>query len=290
MNPAVRIFLYIQPIFIFSNKIIIMSIQKIPFKSTTVRFATHGKGKAVVLLHGYLESLEIWNSFASELAKKFQVISIDLLGHGRSGTLNGEASVELMAESVKAVLDYLNIKKSVIIGHSMGGYSMLAFAEMYPDRILGIGLFHSITWADLPEKREARDREIELVKQGKKELVINTNIPKGFADDNLEKLGEHVNQAKKIGFATSETGIIAALNAMKARKNRTYILDKIDVPVLFVAGKKDNYIPVERLLQLTNMPKKKYVAILENSGHMGFIEEKELALDEVENFLDICFL
>jgi pimeloyl-ACP methyl ester carboxylesterase len=120
-----------------------MNIQTIPFKTTTIRFASQGKGKPVVLLHGYLESLEIWNSFASELAKKFQVITIDLLGHGKSGTINGEASVELMAESVSAVLGYLKITKSVVIGHSMGGYAMLAFAEMFPEQILGIGLFHS---------------------------------------------------------------------------------------------------------------------------------------------------
>ena len=267
-----------------------MNIQTIPFKTTTVRFESQGKGKPVVLLHGYLESLEIWNSFASELAKKFQVITIDLLGHGKSGTINGEASVELMAESVSEVLGYLKITKSVIIGHSMGGYAMLAFAEMFPEQILGIGLFHSVTWADLPEKREARDREIELVHQGKKELIINNNVPKSFADENLERFKKYVEWAKKIGITNSDAGIIAALNAMKARKDRTNIIEKIDAPVLFVVGKKDNYIPVERLMQLTLLPKKKSVVILENSGHMGFIEEKEFALDEVENFLDLCFL
>ncbi len=265
-----------------------MKIKKIIFKTKTVRFAAQGKGKAVVLLHGYLESLEIWNGFADELAKKFQVIAIDLLGHGKSDTINGEASVELMAESIKAVLDYLKIEKAVIIGHSMGGYAMLAFAEMYPEKTIGISLFHSITWDDLPEKREARDREIELVKQGKKNLIINVNIPKSFADDNLEKFKAQLEKAKHIGSETSDEGIIAALNAMKARKDRTYILEKIKVPVFFAIGKKDNYIPVDKLMRLTLLPKKKYVAFFENSGHMGFIEEKDYALDEIENFLEMC--
>jgi Predicted hydrolases or acyltransferases (alpha/beta hydrolase superfamily) len=255
-----------------------------------ISFASQGHGKAVVLLHGYLESLEIWNDFAEELAKKFMVITIDLLGHGKSGTINGEASFELMAESIKTVLDYLKIDKTIIIGHSMGGYAMLAFAEIFPESVLGVGLFHSITWADLPEKRIARDNEIELVKQGKKHSFININVTKSFADDNLVRFKEQIDQAKKIGSDTSDEGIIAALYAMKLRKDRTYIIEKFEFPVLFVVGKKDNYIPVEKLMQLTNLPKKKYVVVLENSGHMGFIEEKEFALDEVENFLDLCFL
>ena len=265
-----------------------MKIQEIPFKNTTVRFATAGKGKAVVLLHGYLESLEIWNGFANELAKKFLVITLDLPSHGKSGIINNKISVELMAEAVKAILDFLKIEKAVIIGHSMGGYAMLAFAERYFNNLLGIGLFHSVTWADTSEKLEARDKEIALVQEGKKKMIIEINVPKGFANDNLEQFKESVDRAKKIGMATMDEGIIAALNALKERKDRTYILENLNVPVLFVVGKKDNYIPFDRLMQLTSLPKKKYVAILENSGHMGFIEEKEKALDELESFLEMC--
>jgi pimeloyl-ACP methyl ester carboxylesterase len=116
------------------------------------------------------------------------------------------------------------------------------------------------------------------------------NVTKSFADDNLERFKDQIERAKKIGSDTSGEGIIAALNAMKLRKDRTFIIEKFMSPVLFVVGKKDNYIPVEKLMQLSNLPNKKYIVVLENSGHMGFIEEKEFALDEVENFLDLCFM
>jgi pimeloyl-ACP methyl ester carboxylesterase len=265
-----------------------MAINNIIYKNTKIRFSENGNGKCVVLLHGYLESLEIWNGFADELAKKFRVIAIDLPGHGDSGTFSGSASVQQMAEAVKAVLDSLKIEKSVIFGHSMGGYAMLAFAESWPERVAGISLFHSISWADLPEKREARDREIELVKQGKKNLIYNVNVPKGFANDNLEKFKTEVEWAKIIASKTSDDGIIAALNAMKARPDRTSVLEKIDVPVFFAIGKKDNYIPVEKIMALTVLPKHKYVSVFENSGHMGFIEEKNFAVDEMDQFLLMC--
>jgi pimeloyl-ACP methyl ester carboxylesterase len=265
-----------------------LNIQKIDFHSTSIRYAHMGEGLPVVLLHGYLESLDIWDSFAEELSKNYLVITIDLPGHGQSGTIEGKVTVEIMAEAIAHVLDYLKIEKAVIIGHSMGGYAMLAFAELWPGRLLGIGLFHSVSWADLPEKREARDREIELIRLGKKQLICNANVPKSFADDNLETFSFQVERAKEIAIKNPDDGIIAVLNAMKARKDRTLILKDTLVPVFFAIGKKDNYIPVEKMLSLTIFPARKHVAIFENSGHMAFIEEKDVAIDEISQFLAMC--
>jgi pimeloyl-ACP methyl ester carboxylesterase len=265
-----------------------MKTQKIAFHSTFIRYACQGSGLPVVLLHGYLESLEIWDSFAEELSKNNLVITIDLPGHGQSGIIDGKVTVEIMAEAVVHVLDQLKIEKIVIIGHSMGGYAVLTFAELWPERLLGLGLFHSISWADAPEKKEARDHEIELVKLGKKQLICNINVPKSFANDNLETFSFQIDRAKEIAIKNSDDGIIAVLNAMKARKDRTAILQNSSVPVFFAIGGKDNYIPVEKILALTLLPERKHVAIFENSGHMAFIEEKEIAIDELSEFLSMC--
>lgn len=260
----------------------------ISYQTVPIHYSDGGVGKVLVLLHGYLESLEIWSAFANELSKKYRVIAVDLPGHGKTGTKNGAATVEFMAECVKAVLDHLNIKKSILVAHSMGGYAMLAFADMWPEMLNGIGLFHSISWADLPEKREARDREIELVKQGKKTLIFNANVPKGFANDNLDRMKDEVEKAKLIASSTTDEGIIAALKGMKDRKDRTYVLKNIEVPVFFGIGKKDNYIPIEKIMALTALPKQKHITIFENSGHMGFIEERDYAIDEIEQFIEMC--
>lgn len=265
-----------------------MKTQKIPFYTTFIRYACQGSGMPIVLLHGYLESLEIWDSFAEELSKNNFVITIDLPGHGQSGIIDGKVTVELMAEAVVHVLDQLKIEKTVIIGHSMGGYAVLAFAELWPERLLGLGLFHSISWADAPEKKEARNHEIELVKLGKKQLICNINVPKSFANDNLENFSFQIDRAKEIATKNTDDGIIAVLSAMKARKDRTAILQNSSVPVFFAIGKKDNYIPVEKILALTLLPERKHVAIFENSGHMAFIEEKEIAIDELSEFLSMC--
>jgi pimeloyl-ACP methyl ester carboxylesterase len=265
-----------------------MNRQKIIFNNIPICFKSKGKGKTLVLLHGYLESLDIWGEFADELAEKYHVITIDLLGHGKSGNFGEVSTVENMAECVHAVIDYLHVDKAIIIGHSMGGYAMLAFAEMWPDKLLGLGLFHSVSWSDVPEKREARNREIELVRQGKKQLIFNVNVPKSFANDNLEIFKEKVELAKRIAAEMSDEGIIAVLQAMKNRKDRTFILEKSGVPIFFAVGMKDNYIPPEKLLALATKPKSKYVVVFENSGHMAFIEEKNQAIDELINFIEMC--
>jgi len=261
-------------------------IQEIKFRDATLRFSDEGQGNAIVLLHGYLESIEIWNGFSGELAKKYRVISIDLPGHGKSGVFSKIDTMAVMADSVEHILLELGIGRAVIVGHSMGGYATLAFAEIFPEMITGFCLFHSHAMADTEEKKQNRDREIELVKAGKKMQIINTNIPKAFADDNLDTFADEVERARQIAIATPDEGIIMALIGMKSRPDRTSVLKQSSVPILFIAGRKDNYVPFELAEQHFNLSPKQDILILENSGHMGFIEEKDEALEGMMFFLD----
>ncbi len=257
----------------------------IQFREANLRFRDEGEGDVVLLLHGYLESLDIWGLFAEELAMHYRIISIDLPGHGQSGEYTQIDTMAVMADAVKHVLDYLNIGRCVIVGHSMGGYATLAFAEIYPELLVGYCLLHSHALSDSEEKKKDRDREIELVRLGKKMQFIDINIPKAFADDNLNQFAEEVEKARKIAAATSDHGIICALEGMKSRPDRRRILKGSNVPVMIIAGKKDNYIPFEICEKHFDLAPHGQVLILENSGHMGFIEEKEKTLDGILKFL-----
>ena len=104
---------------------------KVYFKNTGIRYKAEGSGTTIVLLHGYLESSDIWDKFSGELKHEFRVISIDLPGHGKSGIVADIHTMEIMAETVNAVLDELDIDKCILIGHSMGGYVTMAFADLY---------------------------------------------------------------------------------------------------------------------------------------------------------------
>lgn len=261
-------------------------LNDINYKNISIRFDDGGEGIPVVLLHGYLESLNIWDGIACKLSEKYRVIAIDLPGHGETGIIEEASSMEFMAETVKVVLDYLQIEKCILFGHSMGGYATLAFLERYPERLLGFSLFHSKPQADTEVAVENRRRSIGLIQQGKKKLIVNTNVPNSFANDNIDKFKDELEFAKKIAMHTPDEGIIAALKGMMHRPSREKILFGTSLPFLFILGKKDNFLPFNDIYSLTKMPAKGEYLILENSGHMGFIEEKENALKGMFYFIE----
>lgn len=258
------------------------------FKNAIVRYKQEGSGAAVVLLHGYLESLDIWNKFSDQLSGKFSVISIDLPGHGQSGILSDTHTMELMAEAVEAVLNKLQIDKCVLIGHSMGGYVTMAFAGLFNERLYGYSLFHSTPFADNQEKKQNRDREIDLVNQGKKDLIFKTNVPKAFADDNHEILKSEIERAIEIAYNTPDEGMKAVLEGMKLRFDRHEEFTNSKIPLLLILGKKDNYISFDVIKEKITPGKNGEIFVLQNSGHMGFIEEPVKSFAAVTAFVEKC--
>ena len=135
------------------------------FKNTQISYSDTGKGNAIVLLHGFLENKEMWDFYIPEFAKRNRVIAIDLLGHGKSECLGYVHTMEDHADAVHAVLSELRIRKAIFVGHSMGGYVSLAFAELYPENIKGLVLLNSTARADNEERKINRDRAVKAVKQ-----------------------------------------------------------------------------------------------------------------------------
>ena len=118
-------------------------MKTVNFKYGKIAFKVKGKGRAIVLLHGFLESSEIWSGYAEKLSRVYKVVLIDLPGHGQSDCFGYVHRMELMAQSVKAVLDSLHLRRYILVGHSMGGYVSLAFAGLYAENMKGMVLFHS---------------------------------------------------------------------------------------------------------------------------------------------------
>jgi len=254
-------------------------------RNTTAGPELTGDEPCILLLHGYLESLEIWRDFIPHLAEQCRVICMDLPGHGKSGIWGKVHSMDDLAGSVKAVMDAEGIQRIFLAGHSMGGYVTMAFADLYPDRLEGYVLFHSTCFADTDEKKVNRDREISLVLCKKKSQIVNVNIPKAFADDHVEQLGDQLSLARHIALQNPDWGIVAILNGMKARPDRTHVLRDPSLPLLLIGGKKDNYIPVDVFEKLVDLAPHAATARLGESGHMGFMEEPELSAVAIGTFV-----
>ena len=183
------------------------------YKNTKISYTEQGKGTAVVLLHGFLENKEMWDAFVPEFLKKNRVITIDLLGHGKTECLGYVHSMEDQAEMVYVVLSELKIRKVVLIGHSMGGYVGLAFAELYPENVKGIVLLNSTSRADSEDRKTNRDRAIKAVKQNYTAFV-RMSIANLFSEKNRTILLNEIENVKTEALKTPLQGIVASLEGM----------------------------------------------------------------------------
>ena len=252
----------------------------------TVYVSDSEKGeKCVVLLHGYLESLRVWDDFVELLTDKVRVVAIDIPGHGRSSNIAPVHTMELMADVVAGVLDALQIDKVTLVGHSMGGYISLAFCAAYAERLEGLVLLSSSPNPDTELKRENRRREIALVKAGKKDMLARVAPEAGFAEMNRDSLRRYINNLVEQVHITDDDGIVALLGGMIERKDQNEMLRNSRVRQLFIMGTHDGYIPVEAAQEFIAKNPQAKVAWLDKSGHMGFIEEPEACASALLEFV-----
>ncbi|URM37611.1 alpha/beta fold hydrolase [Flavobacterium anhuiense] len=242
------------------------------YKNTTISYSDSGKGNAIVLLHGFLENKKMWKEYVDFFSEKYRVITIDLLGHGESEPLGYVHEMEDNANVVNEVLKNLKIEKAIIVGHSMGGYVALAFAELYPDKIQKLVLLNSTSKEDSEERKLNRTRAIKAVKQNYASFV-SLAIANLFSENNRTRLAEEIEKVKTEALKTPLQGIIASQEGMKIRKDREWILKENRFPVLLILGKKDPVLNYEENLSQIEDTTAELVSF--EDGHMSQIENKE---------------
>ena len=252
------------------------------YKNTNVSYSDIGERTAVVLLHGFLENSTMWDNLIPELAKKYRIISIDLLGHGQTECLGYVTTMEDNADMVHAVLSKLKIRKAAFAGHSMGGYVALAFAELYPENIKGLALINSTSKADSEERKKNRDRAIKAVKENYTSFV-RLSVANLFSEDNREKLSDEIEKVKTEALKTPLQGIVASLEGMKIRKDREVLLHFAPYPTLLVLGKKDEVLNYDD--NATQVENTKTELVTLPHGHMSTIESKDELLEILLQFL-----
>ncbi len=244
---------------------------KIIYKNSCISFTDSGKGTAVVLLHGYLENKTMWEEIEPELSIKNRIITIDLLGHGKTDCIGYVHTMEDHAAIVWAVLQHLKIRKHYIVGHSMGGYVALAFAELYPESIKGLVLINSTTRADTEERKANRDRAINAVKKDYV-MAVCLSIANLFSLENRARLESEIEKVKIEALKTPLQGIVASLEGMKIRADREVLLHFGHYPKMLVLGKKDPVLLFEETVgQIENTDSK---LVVFEDGHMSPIENK----------------
>lgn len=255
----------------------------VKYKGVNIYYTDEGKGIPVVLLHGFLENSSMWHYLIPELLENNRVITIDLLGHGKSECIGYIHTMDAMADVVNALLIHLKIAKAIFIGHSMGGYVSLAFAEHFPEKVLGLCLANSSAIEDSLERKLNRERAIKAVKQNHR-AFISLSIANLFAINNRELFKKEIGHIKDEALKIPLQGIIAALEGMKIRPNREYILQNPDFKKCMIIAKQDPVLEYDTLIKQT---KGLDIEIIEFSGgHMSYIENMSVFNYKLKHFIE----
>lgn len=252
------------------------------YKGATIHFSDEGQGNTVVLLHGFLEDVSMWNPIQEKLIKTNRVICIDLLGHGKTECLGYIHTMELMAEVVKFVLDSLLVDKAKFIGHSMGGYVALALAQEHEGVVGGLCLMNSTAQEDSEERKTLRDRAIEMAKRNYEPLVF-MSVANLFSQKTRSNFLIQIDETKKVALKTSVQAYIACTEGMKLRKNREQVLLLAEFKTLIIVGENDPVLLYESIVNEAKRTNTNIISL--PNGHMSHIEDAQ-KLEKI--IIDFC--
>jgi pimeloyl-ACP methyl ester carboxylesterase len=256
------------------------------YKGGVLEYEIKGNGLPVMLVHGFTEDRHIWDPVLSGLEDKYKWILPDLPGSGGSAFNGSLSELKDFAEALHAITESENIPEPVMIGHSMGGYITLAYAEKYHDKVRAIGLFHSGSYVDSSEKKEVREKNIRYILKNGSASFVEQTIPGLFSD---RFKAEHPEEIRKLILRYANfnpKSLVLYLDAMKQRPATTGILKSISKPVLFIIGEEDKAVPLKDALEQCHIPRISYIHILTLTAHMGMIENTSLCNSMLDRFLE----
>jgi pimeloyl-ACP methyl ester carboxylesterase len=241
----------------------------------------------LVLIHGYPFDHTMWFGVIASLGAGVRVIAPDLRGFGKAGPPHGEPSMEELARDVIAQLDRENVRRVVVAGMSMGGYVALAIAELAREKVAGLALVNSQSFADTEEGRKARRDLIAKVRQGGVTIAVQAAIPKMFATSRTNNPDFHrfvVNGADAAGVE----GITWALEAMARRPDRSHIISDAPFPTMVLHSAEDQFIPLEKARTMAELNPQTHFATVRAAGHAAAIEAPDEVASKLRKFLELC--
>jgi|694.fasta_scaffold54212_2 pimeloyl-ACP methyl ester carboxylesterase len=264
--------------------------KKTTYKDVEVCYEiTATKSATIVLIHGFCEDSSMWKGISYKLEQDFQLILINLPGYGGSSCTNEILSITWMAEMVNEVLITENITNCIIMGHSLGGYVSIHFAELYSSKLKGIGFINSHIYADDELKKANRNKSISFIEKHTAKLFIrelfNNLFTKEFLKTNSDVVKSLIENAQT---TISDKAIIDTLVSMRDRDDKSYVLKNLKIPVLFISGREDETIPVQMSLNQSYLANVTQLHLRDHIAHMSVFEDTDYTLNAMSNFVNFC--
>ena len=230
----------------------------------------------VCLIHGHGVDASIWEGIYADLISNHRVLTPDF------SRLTNLTTIDAYATELHDRLTAENVQHVVLVGHSMGGYIALAFAEKYPAFVQGLVLYHSTAIADDDKKQQARHQAVEALDKDGTAPFIEKQLPKMVA---LSYPAHEIERLIKRFSQLSASALAAGMEAMARRPDRTAVLKKAHFPVLLVLGEEDQLIPLEKTAKLAELSHQIAVETIANAGHLSMIEQPEASVRVLRSFL-----
>jgi len=257
-----------------------------------VHYEAYGRGRPVLLLHGWLNSWAIWRKTLELLSREFRMYALDFLGFGESGDQAEEFSVDNFVLMVNQFMDRMGIVKAPLVGHSMGGTVSLSAAIRYPEKVVKVVVVGSpIEGSSLsPLLKLAAYRG--WIGLGQSTPALYSVFQSGFIP--FLRVYSHfmAKDGKALGAMLTEdvakltiAPFIESITTLRQTDLRSRI-GELRMPVLGVYGKKDIIVhPNQNKVLKDSLPHSK-IAWFENSGHFPMMDEPERFHTTVRDFLN----
>jgi pimeloyl-ACP methyl ester carboxylesterase len=207
------------------------------------------------------------------------------MGHSDAPDLG--YSMTTYADDLAALLDSLGVDEVVLCGLSMGGYVAFEFLRRYPDRVRAIVLMDTRAENDSPEGRRTRDAAAQSARESGARAVADAMLPKLFARETAELVGEPWRQVERMILAAPVPGIIGALAAMRDRADSTALLESMDdLPALIVVGEHDRITPPASAHRMAAALAGSRLEIIKDAGHLIPVEQPAATTALLADFLN----
>jgi pimeloyl-ACP methyl ester carboxylesterase len=247
-----------------------------------------GNGEQTILLiHGFGEDHAIWKNQIEFLSTHYRVIAPNLPGvHCKPLALHHSQApnIRMYVEVLHELMHHLHIEQYFIVGHSMGGYIGLSFADYYVNHVQGLLLFHSTTYEDNEAKKTSRMKVAEFIQEWGVSKYLETATPNLFGDAFKKTNPGVIQNVIESGLGISQEAMIQFVFAMRNRKAMTHLLQQHTIPVWMIAGDADIAVTIQDSLEQIKLLPSSNSLVLNNVGHMGMFE----ASDQVNEFIHQC--
>lgn len=248
-----------------------------------MNYKLEGSGETLVFIHGLSDNLLYWEFLTSNLKKYYQILRIDLRGHGDSELGNDEISLDTYVKDLKNLLDELKIQKVNLIGFSLGSIVALDFTRKYPEEVSSLVLMSAFHKVD--NHLEGVFFQFRKALEDSFEEFYDFILPMILCPDVIEENKEELEALKEITSKTANTeAYIKAIDA-SLNVNLEEDLSQINIPTLILAGKYDEITPVGLQKDLQSKVENSKIIIFEDAKHNLLVGKNNLEiLDILKNF------